>query len=56
MPIWTTPQRLACDASVVTMRHDADGHVLDVGRKTRTIPTAIRRALSARDRLPSTTS
>ena len=31
------------------MHHDADGHVLDVGRKTRTIPTAIRRALSARD-------
>ena len=42
-------QRLMCDASVVTMYHDADGHVLDVGRKTRTIPTAIRRALSARD-------
>jgi hypothetical protein len=31
------------------MHHDADGRVLDVGRKTRTIPTAIRRALSARD-------
>ena len=44
-----TSQRLTCDASVVTMRHDADGQVLDVGRKTRTIPTAIRRALSARD-------
>jgi hypothetical protein len=44
-----TSQRLACDASVVTMHHDADGHVLNVGRKTRTIPTAIRRALSARD-------
>ena len=44
-----TSRRLACDASVVTMHHDADGHVLDVGRKTRTIPTAIRRALSARD-------
>ena len=26
-----------------------DGNVLDVGRKTRTIPSAIRRALSARD-------
>jgi hypothetical protein len=45
-----TSQRLACDASIVTMHHDAEGHVLDVGRKTRTIPTAIRRALSARDR------
>ena len=44
-----TSRRLTCDASVVTMRHDADGHVLDVGRKTRSIPTAIRRALSARD-------
>ena len=44
-----TSQRLACDAGVVRMHHDADGHVLDVGRKTRTIPSAIRRALSARD-------
>ena len=31
------------------MHHAAAGHVLDVGRKTRTIPSAIRRALSARD-------
>jgi hypothetical protein len=45
-----TSRRLACDAAVVTMTHDADGTVLDVGRKTRTIPTAIRRALAARDR------
>jgi hypothetical protein len=44
-----TSRRLACDASVVAMQHDADGRVLDVGRKTRAIPTAIRRALSARD-------
>ncbi len=41
--------RLSCDASVVVMREAPDGSVLDVGRKTRTIPTAIRRALSARD-------
>jgi hypothetical protein len=39
-----TSRRMACDASVVTMSHDAEGHALDVGRKTRTIPTAIRRA------------
>jgi hypothetical protein len=32
------------------MRHARDGSVLDVGRKTRTIPRAIRRALLARDR------
>ncbi len=44
-----TSRRLACDASVVVMRHDGDGKVLDVGRRTRTIPSAIRRALQARD-------
>ena len=47
---YETSQRLACDAGVVVMRHDPDGSVLDVGRKTRTIPPAIRRALVARDR------
>jgi hypothetical protein len=45
-----TSQRLGCDAAVVVMTHGADGSVLDVGRKTRTIPPAIRRALAARDR------
>ena len=44
-----TSRRLACDASVVVMHHDTNGTMLDVGRKTRTIPTAIRRALLARD-------
>ena len=44
-----TSQRLSCDASIVRMRHDTDGTVLDVGRKTRTIPPSIRRALAARD-------
>ncbi len=44
-----TSRRLACDASVVRMDHDASGAVLDVGRKTRTIPPSIRRALAARD-------
>ena len=54
-----TSQRLACDASLVQMRHDADGAVLDAGRKTRTIPPSIRRALAARDtncRFPGCTS
>ena len=45
-----TSRRLACDASVIEMRHDATGTVLDVGRKTRTVPPSIRRALIARDR------
>jgi hypothetical protein len=44
-----TSERIACDASVVVMRHGPDLSVLDVGRKTRTIPPAIRRALAARD-------
>ena len=32
------------------MRHDADGQILEVGAKTRTIPPALRRALLHRDR------
>jgi len=44
-----TSQRLACDASRVVMRHDAEGHVLEVGARTRTIPPALRRALQHRD-------
>ena len=44
-----TSRRLACDASRVVMHHGPNGTVLDVGRKTRTIPPAIRRALAARD-------
>ena len=45
-----TAQRLACDAGKVVMTHSSGGQVLDVGRKTRTIPPALRRALTARDR------
>ena len=45
-----TSQRLACDASRVVMRHDAEGRVVEVGARTRTIPPAIRRALRHRDR------
>src|SRR5262244_553425 len=45
-----TSQRLACDASRVVMRHDADGHLLEMSARTRTIPPALRRALQHRDR------
>ncbi len=45
-----TSRRLACDASVVRLSHGRDGSVLDVGRKTRTIPPSVRRALEVRDR------
>ena len=45
-----TARRLACDAAIVAMRHGPGGEVLDVGRRTRTISPALRRALAARDR------
>jgi hypothetical protein len=45
-----TSRRLACEATRVELRHGAGGAVLDVGRRTRTIPPALRRALEARDR------
>jgi 5-methylcytosine-specific restriction endonuclease McrA len=44
-----TSRRLACDASRVVMRHDADGHLLEISARTRTIPPALRRALHHRD-------
>jgi len=44
-----TSRRISCDASLVLMRHGADGAVLDVGRKTRAVPPSIRRALLVRD-------
>jgi hypothetical protein len=44
-----TARRIACDAGLVRMSHDEEGHPLTVGRKTRSIPPAIRRALEARD-------
>jgi hypothetical protein len=44
-----TSRRMACDASVVKWREDEDGEPLNIGRKTRTIPPAIRRALQRRD-------
>jgi len=45
-----TSRRLACDATRVVMQHDADGHITEVGARTRTIPPALRRALQHRDR------
>ena len=45
-----TSRRLACDASRVVMRHDADGRITEVGARTRTIPPALRRALQHRDK------
>ncbi len=44
-----TSRRMACDASLVGMLH-REGKVVSVGRKTRTIPPHLRRALEERDR------
>ena len=45
-----TVRRLTCDGALVSVLENGQGEVLNVGRKTRVIPTAIRRALRARDR------
>ncbi len=44
-----TARRLACDCSVVGIVDGTDGEPLSVGRKTRSIPPALQRALKARD-------
>jgi Domain of unknown function (DUF222)/HNH endonuclease len=44
-----TARRLACDASLVAIIKNDEGKALNVGRKTRVIPPAIRRALQSRD-------
>lgn len=45
-----TARRLSCDASLVTIIENGQGEPLNVGRKTRTIPPAIKRALNSRDK------
>lgn len=53
-----TARRIACDAGKVRITHRS-GQILSVGRKTRTIPPPIRRALEFRDqgcRFPGCTS
>ena len=42
-------RRIACDAGLVMLTHDSRGEVLDIGRRTRAVPTALRRALAGRD-------
>ena len=45
-----TIERLCCDAAFTRVIKDGKSQVLDVGRKTRNISPALRRALIARDR------
>ncbi len=44
-----TSRRLACDCGVVHWLEGGNGTALDIGRRTRSIPPAIRRALERRD-------
>ena len=44
-----TARRLSCDCGIVQMVAGPAGEVLSVGRKTRSIPAAIKRALLVRD-------
>jgi hypothetical protein len=45
----TTARRLACDAGLIVMVQAASGKTLSVGRKTRVIPAATKRAMLRRD-------
>jgi hypothetical protein len=44
-----TTRRLACDAGLVTVLEDSDGNVLNIGRRSRAVPSPTRRALNLRD-------
>ncbi len=44
-----TARRLSRDGPIIPIVTDSEGNPLDVGRRTRSIPTAIRRALQVRD-------
>ena len=60
---WIAPEtwrRVACDCALDLAKVDEAGKVLDVGRRTRTIPPALTRALDVRDagrcRFPAATT
>ena len=44
-----TVRRIACDGSLLHITEDIAGNPLDIGRKTRAVPQALRRALRSRD-------
>ena len=44
-----TSERIACDCSATVIREDEAGEPLSIGRRSRTIPPPMRRALKARD-------
>jgi hypothetical protein len=49
---WTaeTSRRIACDSSLVAIKEDKNGEPLSIGRRSRTIPPPMRRALRNRDK------
>ncbi|HZW59366.1 MAG TPA: DUF222 domain-containing protein [Woeseiaceae bacterium] len=44
-----TARRVACDSGIVRLAEDEDGVPLSIGRRSRAIPPALRRALTTRD-------
>ena len=44
-----TSRRVSCDCSVVGIKEDENGEPLSIGRRSRTIPPPMRRALGSRD-------
>jgi hypothetical protein len=44
-----TSRRIACDCSSTVIKEDENGEPLSIGRRSRTIPPPMRRALKARD-------
>lgn len=44
-----TSRRLGCDCTVVPIKEDANGELRSIGRRSRLVPLAIRRALRLRD-------
>jgi len=45
-----TSRRIACDSSIVPIKEDKNGEPLSIGRRSRTIPPAMRRVLRVRDK------
>jgi hypothetical protein len=45
-----TSRRIACDSSIVCIKEDKNGEPLSIGRRSRSIPPPMRRALRARDK------
>ncbi len=45
-----TSRRIACDSSLLAIKEGNDGEPMSIGRKTRSIPSAMRRALRIRDK------